>query len=174
MVPAVITPAPPLPANTTDTDCVFIIQSYPLSPGGEPVWRVDDPWRGPGGQTWQLLPARGPREQPGSRLRSIHSWLGLRSSGRELTMVVLTLSASSGLKSIPYTFSTSYWESSCQDTGSTPWRARELFTQARGQPSIPMMGRPEVATFTSLRTSPPTPAIQDISATPSRSRRMAM
>jgi hypothetical protein len=35
------------------------------------------------------------------------------------------------------------------------------------------MGRPEVASFTSLGTSPPTPAMHDISAMPVRSMRTA-
>jgi len=50
-----------------------------------------------------------------------------------------------------------------------PWRARLLFTHTSGQPSSATMGRPDWASVTSLGTSPPTPAMHDISATPRRS-----
>src|SRR3546814_4452897 len=44
-----------------------------------------------------------------------------------------------------------------------------LRAHARAQPSIAMILRPEVALRTSAGTSPPTPAMHDISATPRRS-----
>src|SRR3989338_7558879 len=50
-----------------------------------------------------------------------------------------------------------------------PWRASVLFTQTSGQPSSAMMGRPERTVFIRCGTSPPTPAMHDISATPRRS-----
>jgi predicted metal-binding protein len=50
-----------------------------------------------------------------------------------------------------------------------PCRASALFAQTSGQPSMAMIGRPERASFSKAGTSPPTPAMQDISALPRRS-----
>src|SRR5690606_5241798 len=55
----------------------------------------------------------------------------------------------------------------------TPCCARQARAQCSGQPSMARMGRPELALLTSELTRPPTPAMQDISASPARSRRTA-
>src|SRR5690606_10458798 len=55
----------------------------------------------------------------------------------------------------------------------TPCCARQARAQCNGQPSIARIGRPELALLTSESTRPPTPAIQDSSASPARSRRTA-
>ena len=54
-------------------------------------------------------------------------------------------------------------------SAATPARARQAFTQCRTQPSRARIGRPERAVRTRPSTPPPTPAMQDISARPSRS-----
>ncbi|AOJ80342.1 hypothetical protein WS86_06705 [Burkholderia savannae] len=48
-----------------------------------------------------------------------------------------------------------------------------FFAHTSGQPSIAIIGRPECASFNSDGTSPPTPAMHDISASPLRSSRTA-
>jgi len=58
-------------------------------------------------------------------------------------------------------------------SGITPCCARQARAQCIGQPSMARIGRPELAFFTSAATRPPTPAMQDISASPERSRRTA-
>ena len=54
-----------------------------------------------------------------------------------------------------------------------PCLARQLRAHSSAHPSMAMMLLPEVAFFTSDGTSPPTPAMQDISAWDARSSWMA-
>src|SRR5699024_3141762 len=55
----------------------------------------------------------------------------------------------------------------------TPACARQALTQCSTQPSSARIGRPACAVRTSPVTPPPTPAMHDISASPSRSSHSA-